>query len=84
MSLTGSIVIYICIWWIIFFASLPIGISHKNKKFEDTIAGIDPGSPKNPKIGKKFFYTTLITTIIFIIIYFMVETQYLNIRELLE
>ena len=52
MSLTGSIVIYICIWWIIFFASLPIGISHKNKKFEDTIAGADPGSPKNPKIGR--------------------------------
>ena len=56
MSLTGSIVIYICIWWIIFFASLPIGISHKNKKFEDTIAGADPGSPKNPKIGKKFLH----------------------------
>ena len=55
MSLTGSIVIYICIWWIIFFASLPIGISHKNKKFKDTIAGADPGSPKNLKLVKSFF-----------------------------
>ena len=26
---------------------------------------MDPGAPKNPKIGKKFFITTLITTIIF-------------------
>ena len=84
MSLTGSIVIYIIIWWIIFFSSLPIGINHKNKNYEDSIIGADPGSPKNPKIGKKFFYTTLITTIIFIIIYFMVEEEYFNIRELIE
>ena len=67
MSLTGSIVIYICIWWIVFFASLPIGISHKNKKFEDTIAGIDPGSPKNPKIGiNDFDISILINNISYI------------------
>ena len=26
---------------------------------------MDPGAPKNPRIGKKFLITTLITTIIF-------------------
>ena len=84
MSLTGSIVIYICIWWIIFFASLPIGISHKNKKFEDTIAGADPGAPKNPNILKKFLYTTLITSIIFIGIYYIVSNEYFNLREFIK
>ncbi|MAJ86193.1 MAG: hypothetical protein CL687_04455 [Candidatus Pelagibacter sp.] len=84
MTLTGAIVIYIIIWWIVFFSSLPIGITQNDKKFEENIKGIDPGSPKNPNIGKKFFYSTLITTIIFIIIHYMVKEQYLNIRELLD
>ena len=26
MGTTGSIIVYICIWWIVFFSVLPIGI----------------------------------------------------------
>ena len=45
---------------------------------------MDPGAPKNPKIGTKFLITTLITTIIFCVIYYLVKTDLLNLRELLE
>ena len=45
---------------------------------------MDPGAPKNPRIGKKFLITTLITTIIFAVIYYLVETNLLNLRELLQ
>ena len=44
---------------------------------------MDPGAPKNPKIGKKFLITTLITTIIFFVIYYLVNIDLLNLRELL-
>ena len=84
MGITGSIIVYVMIWWIIFFSLLPIGIQSNKQVFKEKIGGIDPGAPKNPKIGKKFLFTTLITTIIFSVIYYLVKIDLLNLRELLE
>ena len=84
MGITGSIIVYVMIWWIIFFSVLPIGIRSNKEVFRENIGGMDPGAPKNPKIGKKFFVTTLITTIIFIVIYYLVEIDLLNLREFLQ
>ena len=84
MGITGSIIVYVMIWWIIFFSVLPVGIQSNKEKFREKIEGADPGAPKNPKIGKKFFITTLITSIIFIVIYYLVEFNLLNLREYLK
>ena len=84
MGITGSIIVYVLIWWIIFFSVLPIGIQSNKEKFKEKIEGVDPGAPINPKIGKKFLITTLITSIIFIVIYYLVESNLLNLREYLQ
>ncbi len=80
MSITGSIVIFVIIWWIVFFSLLPIDVN-RNKKTQ--IEGEDPGSPENPKIIKKFIYTTIISSIVFLIIYYLVQYNYLNLRNFL-
>ena len=80
MSLTGLAIIYIIIWWIIFFAILPIDVA-SNKVIK--IAGEDPGSPENPKMLKKFVYCTGITTVLFIIIYLLMKFEYLNLRNII-
>ena len=84
MGLTGSIIVYVLIWWIIFFSVLPVGIQSNKEKFQERIDGVDPGAPKNPKIAKKFLITTIITSIIFIVIYYLVESNLLNLREYLQ
>ena len=84
MGITGSIIVYVMIWWIIFFSVLPIGIRSNKEVFKEKIEGMDPGAPKNPKIAKKFFITTLITSIIFLVIYYLVEIDLLNLREFLQ
>ena len=81
MSLTGSLIIYVLIWWIVFFALLPIDVNREKKQ---NIIGIDAGAPENPKIIKKFVYSTLITSIIFIFIFLLVKYEYLNIRNLIS
>ena len=81
MSITGSAVIYIIIWWIVFFAILPIDV---NRTKTVKIDGEDPGSPENPKILKKFIYCTLITTIIFTIIFLLIKFEYLNLRNIIN
>ena len=84
MSITGSIIVYVMIWWIVFFSILPIGIQSKKEKFRDTVEGVDPGAPNNPKIAKKFLITTIITSIIFIMIYYLVNNDFLNLRNFLQ
>jgi len=80
MSIIGLAIIYIIIWWIIFFAILPIVVERK-KLIQ--IDGEDPGSPENPKMLKKFIYCTGITTILFIIIYLLMKFEYLNLRNII-
>ena len=84
MGITGSIIVYVLIWWIIFFSVLPIGIQSNKEKFREKIEGVDPGAPNNPKIARKFLITTIITSIIFIVIYYLVKLDLLNIREYLQ
>ena len=84
MGITGSIIVYVMIWWIIFFSVLPVGIQSNKEIFKEKIEGMDPGAPKNTKIAKKFFITTLITSIIFLVIYYLVEIDLLNLRKFLQ
>ena len=84
MGITGSIIVYVIIWWIIFFAVLPVGIQSNKEKFKENIEGVDPGAPNNPKIAKKFLITTIITSIIFIVIYYLVELDLINLRKYLQ
>ena len=81
MSITGLAIIYIIIWWIIFFAILPIDV---NRVKITKVEGEDPGSPENPKMLKKFVYCTVITTILFTIIYVLMKFEYLNLRNIIS
>ena len=67
-----------------FFSVLPIGIQSNKEVFKEKIEGMDPGAPKNPKIAKKFLITTLITTVIFLVIYYLTKIELLNLREFLQ
>jgi predicted secreted protein len=81
MSVTGLAIIYVIIWWIVFFAILPIDV---NRAKTVKIDGEDPGSPENPKMLKKFLHCTGITTVIFIIIYLLIKFEYLNLRNMIS
>ena len=88
MSYTGLAIIYIIIWWVVFFAILPIDVNRTKPIFITLkpikIDGEDPGSPENPKMLKKFIYCTGITTIIFMIIYLLMRFEYLNLRNIIS
>ena len=84
MGLTGSVIIYVMIWWIVFFSILPIGIQSNKEVFKERLEGNDPGAPKNPNIVKKFLSTTIITSILFIVIYYLVNNDFLNLRTFFQ
>ena len=81
MNITGLAVIYIIIWWVVFFAILPIDV---NRAKIIKVEGEDPGSPENPKMFKKFLYCTGISSVIFSIIYLLIKFEYLNLRNIIN
>ena len=83
MSITGSLVIYMILWWLILFLILPRNISSQEET-ENVIKGTDPGAPVNSNIKKKLILTTIITTIIFAIIYCLAYFDILNIRRIMS
>ena len=80
MSATGLAIIYIIIWWVVFFAILPIDVNRKRKFL---IPANEVGAPENPKILKKTFYSIGITTIIFTIICLLMKYEYLDLRSII-
>ncbi|MBL6840781.1 MAG: DUF1467 family protein [Pelagibacterales bacterium] len=73
MGIAGSIIIFLLIWWLMLFIVLPLNISDKAEKvIED---GNDTGAPNNPQIFKKFLITTIISIIIWSIMYMFLKDQ---------
>ena len=50
MSLFEYFIIYVVIWWILFFISLPLGV----RKSENLLPGQDSGAPEKTYLWKKF------------------------------
>jgi len=84
MGTTSATIVHRSIWGIVFFLALLIGKKSQNLKFKDDLHDIGPRAPKNPRIAKKFLLTTLITSILFLVIYYLVSNNYLNLRGYLQ
>ena len=66
--ITGGLV-YICIWVVVFFMALPIGVERDGAPEE----GCDPGAPRNARVGLKLLITTGVSVILWFGICFVIE-----------
>lgn len=69
MGIISGIVVFLMVWWVTLFAVLPWGI-RKNEEFQ---VGNVASAPDKPLLFKKFLATTLITCIIWVIIYALIS-----------
>jgi predicted secreted protein len=69
MSVSAALGIYFVIWWTVLFAVLPWGVrsQHEGGTME---AGTDPGAPQRPLLLRKAIATTLISAVVFAVVYF--------------
>ena len=77
MGLVSGIVVYIVIWWLSLFLILPFGI----KQPEKLEKGHMRGAPANPFIWRKLLYTTILAAILFIIYYFIQQSDFIKIQR---
>ncbi len=61
--------IYLMIWWVTFFAVLPIGgnVSHHEAGVE-TVKGNDPGAPVFHNLGKKVRLNSIVALVVWAIV----------------
>lgn len=80
MDITGGIVVFIIIWWVIFFMSLPFGV---RGQWEDgqVEEGTEPGAPQVHGLGKKALVTTGITVVLWAVLWLLV---YFNVFHFAE
>jgi predicted secreted protein len=68
MSITTAIAIFFVMWWLTLFVVLPWGVRSQHESGEIS-PGTEPGAPILPRIAAKLIWTTLVTAILFALLY---------------
>ncbi len=84
MQFVSGVVVFIIIWWVVIFCVLPFGVArtYNEKDHVDDEGYTAPGSPPTLNIKKKLMITTLISVVLWIIIYFIIDAGIIDFREL--
>ena len=76
MSWFGGIVVYVIVWWMVLFAVLPWG----NRPPETPEPGHATSAPEKPRLALKFAVTTGIATLVFLMIWWLFESDLISLR----
>lgn len=72
---------YFILWWLTFFAVLPVGVKTQEEE-DDVTLGTVASAPAKPMMMKKVFATTIISAVILAIIYWLVEVQGVTLNDI--
>ena len=84
MSLVGGIVIFCITWIVVLFTVLPWGVRPQGEEEGEIEPGTVESAPANPRIWMKFALTTLITVLIYIIIWTIIELELIDFRAFFQ
>ena len=82
MGPVTSVAIYITIWWTVLFAVLPLGTTTHAEAGIDKGDGGDPGAPVDPKLKRKFFTTTWVAAVIWVLLFGVVKLGIIELPRL--
>ena len=77
MAWVTGIVVYVLVWWITLFAVLPLWVTPA----EPDDPGHAAGAPQRPRMLLKLAITTVVSALIWLLIYLLVRSPWLSFRE---
>ena len=77
MNWFTGIMTYIIIWWMVLFAILPWG----NRPPQDPDSGHATSAPEKPRLIVKFGVTTVVATMVFAMVAWLIESDMITFRE---
>lgn len=78
MDIVSGIVVYILLWWWVFLMTLPFGV----KAPKNIEAGHATSAPERPLIWRKVGVATIIAAILFIIVYWVIDSGTISLDKL--
>ena len=73
-----AIMLFAIIWWVVLLAVLPWGV----RPPENPEPGHAPSAPDRPMMGRKVLATTVITAVIWGILFYLISNDILVFRDL--
>lgn len=80
MGLVSGIVVFLLVWWTALFCVLPWG----NRPDDNPEVANAKSAPANPRILKKFLVTTLLTCVLWLIIYGLIESDVISFYDMAQ
>ena len=77
MAWVTGIVVYVLVWWVTLFAVLPLWVTPA----EPNDPGHAAGAPQRPRLLLKMAITTVVSALIWLVIYLLVKSPWLSLRE---
>lgn len=81
MNLTGGIVLFAVIWFMVFFIVLPIRFQSQDEAGQ-IVPGTPPGAPHNPQLGRKARITSAIAVVLWAVIAGIILSGVISIEDL--
>jgi predicted secreted protein len=81
VSWTTALAIYFVLWWVVLFAVLPWGVRSQAEAGE-VLPGSDPGAPAVPGLGSKLVWTTVVSALVFGLIYWVYARHLVGLDEI--
>lgn len=78
MGWVTGLAVYVIIWWLVIFMVLPWGVRRIDP--EDLGTGEDPGAPEKPRMVMKVAITTVISGVIFGLVYLVIVSGVISFR----
>ena len=79
MSLFTGIIVYTLIWWTALFTILPIGVRPDPEG--DPSTGGWRGAPEKPMLLRKVMLTTVVSAVLWLGVYALVERDWISFRS---
>lgn len=79
--ITG-VAIYLTLWWTVLFGVLPLGNRTYAEEGREITDGGDPGAPVNPNLKKKFLITTVVSAVLWLILFVTIKFGLITLPQL--
>ena len=80
MTWFSAVLVYVVVWWLVFFISLPFGARSYYEAGEEVETGNAESAPLRPRIWFKAGVSTLIAAALTIAVYFLIDSGALSFR----
>ncbi len=81
MTWFSGMVVFVIIWWLVFFMTLPVGVRSPDEAGVEVGPGHAASAPVRPRIGLKAGITTAISVVLWGIAYWIIEADLISFRD---